>query len=124
MNVALWIVQILLGMAFIAAGVNHAFRYDVIKAQPMMSWVNALPRGLMTCIGVCEILGGIGLILPALTNILPWLTPLAGALLAVVMLLAIIFHFRRHETNAIIINLVLLVLAAFVAYGRFVILPF
>jgi uncharacterized membrane protein len=124
MNTVLWIVQVLLGLAFIGAGVNHAFRYEAIKVQPMMSWVNALPRGLLTFIGIAEILGGIGLILPGLTNILPVLTPVAGLLLAVVMLMAAIFHLTRREYTAIIINLVLLALAAFVAYGRFVVVPF
>jgi len=124
MNVVLWVLQILLALAFVGAGVNHAFRYEAIKVQPMMSWVNALPRRLLTFIGICEILGGIGLVLPALTNIVPSLTPLAALLLAVMMLLAAIFHFPRREYNAIVINVVLLVLAAFIAYGRFVVVPF
>src|SRR5947207_2586571 len=123
MDIALWILQVLLALAFVGVGVNHAFRYEAIKAQPMMSWVSALPRGLLTFIGICEILGGIGLVLPAVTNILPWLTPLAGSLLAVMMLLAAIFHLSRREYTAIVVNLVLLALAAFVAYGRFVAVP-
>jgi uncharacterized membrane protein len=121
MDVVLWILQVLLALAFVAAGVNHAFRFEQIKSQ--MAWVTALPRGLLTFIGICEILGGIGLILPAVTNVLPWLTPLAGSLLAVMMLLAAIFHLTRREYTAIIINLVLLALAAYVAYGRFVLIP-
>lgn len=124
MNTVLWIVQVLLALAFVGAGVNHAFRYEAIKAQPMMSWVNALPRGVLTFVGVCEILGGIGLVLPAVTNVVPWLTPVAASFLAVIMLLAALFHFSRRENSAIVINLVLLVLAAFVAYGRFVVAPF
>src|SRR5215217_7146926 len=80
MNVVLWIVQVLVGVAFLIAGVNHAFRYEWAKAQ--FKWVADSPHGLVTFIGICEILGGIGLTLPALTGILPWLTPLAGAGLA------------------------------------------
>lgn len=123
MNTVLWIVQILTGLAFVAAGVNHAFRYEAIKQQPMMAWVLALPRGLLTFIGICEILGGIGVIVPALTGILPQLTPLAGLLLAIIMLLAAGFHLTRREYPAIVVNLILLALAAFVAYGRFVLVP-
>jgi hypothetical protein len=63
------------------------------------------------------------LVLPALTNTLPVLTPLAGVGLALIMLLAGIFHFRRGEYQAIIVNLVLGLLAAFIAYGRFVLAP-
>jgi hypothetical protein len=70
-------------------------------------------------IGVCEILGGIGVILPAATGILAGLTPLAATLLSVLMLLAAGFHFFRREFPNIIFNLVLFALAAFVAYGRF-----
>ncbi|MCL5996174.1 MAG: DoxX family protein [Chloroflexi bacterium] len=121
MNVVLWVLQVLVGLAFVAAGVNHGFRIDQIKAQ--MKWVNALPRGLVTFIGICELLGGIGLILPALTGVLPWLTPLAAAGLALIMLLAAGFHLTRREYPAIVFNLVLMILAAFVAYGRFVIAP-
>jgi hypothetical protein len=68
-------------------------------------------------------LGAIGLILPALTGILPWLTPLAGAALALVMLLAGFFHAARREYSGIAVNLVLLALAAFIAYGRLAIAP-
>ena len=88
-----------------------------------MKWVGELPSGLRSFIAICEVLGGIGLILPALTNILPWLTPLAAALLALMMLLAAGFHLTRREYPNIILNLILLALAALVAYGRFVVVP-
>jgi uncharacterized membrane protein len=72
---------------------------------------------------VAELLGGLGLILPALTNILPVLTAWAAVGIAAVMLLAAVFHFNRKENQNIIFNLVLFALAAFVAYGRFVLEP-
>jgi DoxX-like protein len=81
-------------------------------------------RALTRFIGICELLGGLGLLLPALTGILPWLTPLAATGLALIMILAIGFHASRREWSAIGFNSVLLVLAAFVAYGRFFVLPF
>jgi uncharacterized membrane protein len=126
MNVALWIVQVLLALAFLLVGVNHAFRVEqtIAQGRPGMMWVAAVPRWLMTFIGVCEILGAVGQILPPLTNILPWLTPLAALLLAIMMVLAIGFHLRRREYPNLIINIILLALAAFVAYGRFVLVPF
>ena len=74
------------------AGVMKAFQYERAKARsPVMS------RGLVTFIGGSELLGGLGLLLPALTHILPWLTPLAAVGLAVIMLLATLFHIRRGE---------------------------
>jgi uncharacterized membrane protein YphA (DoxX/SURF4 family) len=121
MNIALWIVQVLLGGMFVFAGVLKAFQYERAKAS--LFWVKDLPRGLVTFIGISELLGGLGLLLPSITGILPWLTPLAGAGLALIMILAIGFHASRREGPAIGINSVLLVLAAFVAYGRFLIMP-
>ncbi len=121
MNTLLWVLQILLGLAFVAAGYNHAFRFEQIKSQ--MKWVNDVSRGLRTFIGVAEILGGVGVILPALTRSLPWLTPLAASGLALMMLLAAGFHLLRHEYPNIVFNVVLLALAAFVAYGRFLVVP-
>ncbi len=121
MNIVLWITQILLGLAFIAAGINHAFLAE--KAKATMKWIEAVPKGLLTFIGLAEILGGIGLIVPAATGILPWLTPVAAAALALVMLLAAGFHVQRREMPNIVTNLVLLAVAAFVAYGRFVVAP-
>jgi uncharacterized membrane protein YphA (DoxX/SURF4 family) len=115
MNSALWVVQVLLAAAFVFVGVKKVFQYDRAKTS--------LPRGLVTFIGVSELLGGLGLLLPALTGILPWLTPLAAVGLAIIMILASIFHATRGEAQGIITTVVLLVLAVFVAYGRFVVLP-
>jgi uncharacterized membrane protein YphA (DoxX/SURF4 family) len=121
MNIALWIVQVLLAGMFLMAGAMKAFQYERAKAS--LPWVKDVPRGLTTFIGIAELLGGLGLLLPAITGILPWLTPLAGAGLALIMLLAIGFHVTRREPQAIGINAVLLVLAAFIVYGRFLIVP-
>jgi uncharacterized membrane protein len=120
-NIALWIVQVLLAAAFIFAGVNKAFRYEYAYAT--LPWVKDVPRGLTRFIGVAELLGGLGLLLPALTGMWPWLTPLAATGLALIMLLAAGFHATRREWSGIATNSVLLVLAAFVAYGRFFVLP-
>jgi uncharacterized membrane protein YphA (DoxX/SURF4 family) len=122
MNTVLWVAQIVVGLAFIMAGTMKAFRAEQ-ATQRGMKWVGEVPRGLVAFIGISELLGGLGLILPAATGVLSWLTPLAGACLAVVMLLAAAFHASRKEYNGIPINLVLLILSAFVAYGRFIVIP-
>ena len=121
MNIILWILQALLGLAFIAAGYNHGFNIE--KARTQMQWMTAVPDNLLRFIGVSEILGGLGLVLPAVTGILPQLTAWAATGLSLIMILAALFHLRRGEYPAIVINLVLLALAAFVAYGRFVLAP-
>ncbi len=94
-----------------------------MKTERRTAWVAAIPKWLLAFIATCEILGGIGVILPALTGSLPWLTPVAATFFVLLMLLAAGFHLLRREFPIIGFNLVLLALAAFVAYGRFVILP-
>jgi len=85
-----------------------------------MNYIEAIPVGLRRFTAVAESLAGAGLILPWLTGILPWLTPLAAMGLVLVMIGAVIFHIPRREYPNIVFNLVLLALAAFVAYERFV----
>ncbi len=89
-----------------------------------MTWLAAVGPDRMRIIGILEILGAIGLILPAATGVLPWLTPVAATALAVLMVLAIVLHARRpDEGRNIVVNVILGAIAALVAYGRFVIAP-
>jgi uncharacterized membrane protein len=117
MNRALWIVQILLGVYFVAVGVMHFIVPDGLPAQ--MSWMYDLSTGLHAVSGIAEILGGLGLILPAITGIRTELVPLAATGLALVMVGAIIYHIDRSETQNILFNVVLIAGLGFVAYGRF-----
>ena len=122
MNIALWIVQILLALAFAMAGIMKVTQ-PIDRLETRMGWVKDVgPRGVRL-IGSLEILGAIGLILPAVTGILPWLTPVAAACLALTMVGAMITHWRRGEYSGIGVNLVLLILTLFVVYGRFAIIP-
>jgi len=126
MNIALWIVQGLLALMFLMVGFMKISKSkDSLKERgKSMEWVDDFSDGQLRTIGALEVLGAIGLILPALTGILPILTPLAALGLALTMLGAAITHFRRGEYSSIVMNLVLLAMAIFVAYGRFVLLPF
>jgi uncharacterized membrane protein len=124
-NLLLWIGQILLALAFLVVGYGHALAFEPWSARRGMGWMTAVGRNAMRAIGVLEILGAVGLILPATTGILPWLTPLAAASLAILMALALVFHARRPgEGLNILNNAVLGIVAALVAYGRFVVAPF
>jgi uncharacterized membrane protein YphA (DoxX/SURF4 family) len=123
MNTALWIVQVLLALAFGFAGFMKLTQPKA-KLAERMAWVNDFSESAVRVIGLVEVLAAIGLILPAATGILPILTPLAAAGLVLDMIGAIITHLRRQEMGIIVANLVLLALAAFVAYGRFVLVPF
>ena len=117
MNVALWIVQGLLAFAFIAAGGMKLFAYEKYKTQSEKNGPTGVTRRLTTFIGIAEIAGSLGIVLPMATNIAPWLSPWAAIGLAIIMLLAIGFHVRRHESVAA--PVILFLLAGFVVFGRF-----
>ncbi|MDI1459527.1 DoxX family protein [Catellatospora sp. KI3] len=119
MNIALWIVQILLGLAFLAAGLLKATQPKEALRAKNLNWVDDYSAGMVKLIGVSEILGGIGLIAPWATGIAPVLTPIAAVALAAVMVGAALAHLRRKEYPAIVFNIVLAALAVFVAVGRF-----
>ena len=87
-----------------------------------MPWVAELPN-LVRFIGISELLGGIGVLLPAILRIKPMLTPLAALGLVVVQIFAAIFHLSRGEMSALPINFFLMALAAFVLWGRYRKLP-
>ena len=117
LHVTLWVAQLLLAAVFLLVGHTHAIA-SIDLAVERAPWVASLPVALVRFIGVAELAGALGLLLPAATRIQPMLTPLAAAGLATMMVLAIPFHLVRGETSAIAINLVLASLAAFVAWGR------
>ncbi|MGO4108660.1 DoxX family protein [Paenibacillus sp. YAF4_2] len=117
MNIALWIVQGLLAFMFISAGMMKSFQYEKVKTT--MPWAKDASKGFVAFVGVSELLGGLGLILPWATDIAPVLTPIAAIGIAVIMLMAAVFHARRAEYSGIGMNIILLALAVFVVIGRF-----
>lgn len=122
MGVALWVAQGLLAAVFLAAGATKLTRPKE-KLAKNMAWVEDFSQGTVRLIGAVEVLGAIGVVMPALTGILSWLTPLAALGLAATMVGAVLTHLRRGERSAVVAPVVLLGLAAFVAYGRFFVLP-
>ena len=122
MNVVLWIIQALLAAAYALTGSMKAFR-PLEQLSKNMGWVSAVPAALVRFIGIAEVLGAIGLILPMLTNNAPGLTIVAAAGLALVQVCAIVFHLSRNEARMVPGNIVLLLLAVFVVIGRVAIVP-
>ncbi|MFG1965504.1 DoxX family protein [Nonomuraea sp. NPDC049028] len=116
MNVVLWVLQILLAAAFLVGGFLKATQPKE-KFQARMGWVNDFSQAQVRGIGVVEVLGALGLVLPWATGIAPILTPLAAVGLAITMIVAAQVHRRRKESFAV--NLVLLAIAVIVAVGRF-----
>ena len=123
MNVAVWIVQVLLTLLFVMTGLMKITQPRE-KLLTNMKWVEDFAPSSIKGIGTLEVLAAIGLIIPFLTGILPILTPLAAVGLVLIMLGAIVTHARRGESPMVIGNVILLALAAFVAYGRFIAVPY
>jgi uncharacterized membrane protein YphA (DoxX/SURF4 family) len=117
-NIVLWIVAGLLALAFLVSGGMKAVRPKQALAANM-GWVEDVSGATVKAIGVVEVLAAIGLILPAALDIAPILTPLAATGLVLTMIGAMVVHARRKETQALPVNVILLLLAAFVAWGRF-----
>lgn len=116
LNILLWISQILLAFMFIMVGFMKTSQ-SIEELAKMLPWVTSYPY-LIRFIGISELLGGIGLILPSLLRIKPFLTPLAASCLAFVMVLASAFHIFRGEISSIGVNFIILAIAIFIAWGR------
>ena len=118
LHIGLWVAQGALAVAFGLAGLSHATR-PIAEISKFAPWTGALPEGLVRFIGLTELAGALGLLLPALTRVKPALTAWAGTGLATVMALASVVHLVRGEPQVLPVNLVLGGVAAFIAWGRF-----
>lgn len=118
MNVVLWIVQILLALVMAGSGAGKLGQPRA-KLAESMGWVEDFTAQQVKALGAVEVLAALGLIVPALTGIAPVLTPIAAVGVALYMAGAAVVHTRRGEFANIGINVVLIVLAAVVAWGRF-----
>ncbi len=118
MNLALWIAQGLLAAAFAMAGLMKTFRPKAALAKNM-GWVEDFSPGLVKAIGVLELLGAFGVVLPWALGIAPVLTPIAALGLMLLMDGAVVVHVRRREPPLMVPAMVLGLLATFVAAGRF-----
>lgn len=120
MNNALWIVQGLLALVYVAAGGLKLVRpREQLVASGDFDWMKDSSDAAVKAVGLVEILGALGVILPWLTGIAPILTPIAATGLAVVQIFALRVHLVRHEHRPLPVNALLLLLAAFTAAGRF-----
>ena len=117
-SIGLWTAQILLALVFGSAGLMKTVQ-PIDALASMMAWVGHSPETLVRFIGIVEVLGALGVILPALTRILPWLTPFAALGFAIIQVLAIGVHASLGETaTSLPINLLLLALSLLVVWGR------
>jgi len=118
MNIALWIIQVLLALLFLFAGVvKLAMPLDEVAKQLSLS------VSFLRFIGLCEFLGGLALILPSLLRIRPGLTPLAAAGLIIIMVGAVVISLKSGGVSGAVLPLLTGLLLAFVAYGRWRLAP-
>ena len=114
----LWLAQVMLAALFLFSGVMKSTQSEQKLVASGQTGVEGLPRPLIRFIGISEILGAAGLVLPLLSNVMPVLTPLAAMGLGLIMILAAIVHYRRNEKTTAIQNLFITLVCLFVAYGR------
>ena len=119
MKITLWILQILLALAFLAHGLLLLMPPADIAEQ-----MNAqLPRAFWVFLGVAEVLAAVGLTLPGVARVLTWLVPAAAVGVMIVMIAATVWHLVRAEYASALVTFVLLAMATFTAYGRWRIAP-
>jgi uncharacterized membrane protein YphA (DoxX/SURF4 family) len=119
MNTVLWVLQVLLAVAFLA----HGWLFLSPPAELVDQMNASLPRWFQLFIGVAEVLAAVGLTLPGLTRILPWLVICAAVGIMIVTASATVFHVARGEMGSAATTLVLFGIAAFVAYMRYRVVP-
>ncbi len=119
MNIALWIVQGILAAMFLMAGITKLTKSKDEVKDKLGGWVDDVSSTGFKLIGLVELLGALGLILPVALNVLPILTPAAAAGLALTMIGALGLHIKRKEFKSLPMNLVLMGLSAFVLFGRY-----
>lgn len=118
LNISLWAAQIFLVLVFFITGAGKLF-LPMENLYALIPWTKDVSSIPVRLIGFSEIIGSIGLLLPSLLRIKPELTPWAAAGVAIVMLLAIFFNISMGETSVIGINILLFLIAVFIAWGRF-----
>lgn len=117
MGTVIWIVQGLLAVAFLMAGAMKMMQPKE-KLAENMAWVEDFEPGMLKLIGAAEVAGALGLLVPAFTGLPDYLVVAAAWGLAITMLLAAWTHVRRSEPKEVIVNIILLVMALVVIYGR------
>ncbi|MFD5148727.1 DoxX family protein [Streptomyces sp. NPDC058401] len=126
MNIALWIVTGLLAVAYLLGGAFKVFtpKEKIAASGASAKWVEDFGPGAVKSIGAVEMLAATALILPAVLDTAPILVPLAAVGLTLLMLGATLTRYRRHEPAYMAVDLAYVLLAAFVAWGRFIPEPF
>ncbi|MVM31313.1 DoxX family membrane protein [Spirosoma sp. HMF4905] len=120
MNSALWFTQAFLAVAFMYSGWMKSTRSAHQLVAMGQTGVEHLSTPLIRFIGISELIGVVGLLVPWYTQLLPILTPIAALCLGLIMIPASVIHYRRDEKQNVLLNVILFLLCGFVVYGRWV----
>ena len=123
MDIALWIIQAILAIKLLNVALTHGLRQSLPTMQAAMQKTGKFSRSLLYGIAACALLGAVGLILPGLLGASGRITSVIAALVAALLLLSIFFHVRSREKPNVFVSVILFIFAAFVAYGRWALVP-
>jgi uncharacterized membrane protein YphA (DoxX/SURF4 family) len=118
MNIILWVLQSVVALVFMFSGINKSIFSEQKLITKGQTGVVGLPLPLIRFIGISEILGAIGIILPLLLNIFPVLTAISAICFAIIMIPAAIIHYKLKEPKNVTTNCVFFLICIFIAYGR------
>jgi hypothetical protein len=124
MNLALWAIQIILGIKLINVSYTHGLRQSQPTMQAAIQKMGKLSQPLLVILAICMFIGTLGLILPGVLGLSSWITPVTAVILSIMLLFSIFFHVKYREKPKIFVSAVLFAFAAFIAYGRWVLVPF
>jgi UPF0716 family protein affecting phage T7 exclusion len=123
MSIALWIIQIILGIKLITVTYTHGFRQSRSTMQEAIQKMGKFSQSLLYIISVCTFIGAIGLILPGFSGSSTWITPVTAMFLSIILLFSIPFHVKCREKPKIFVSVILFAFAVSIAYGRWVLVP-
>ncbi|WP_328389472.1 DoxX family protein [Nocardia sp. NBC_00416] len=125
MNIGIWIATVLLALVALAGGISKTFvPKEKLAAQHGGEWTRDASAGFIRTLGILELLAAAGLILPAVLDIAPVMVAVTATCWVLLMIGAMITHGRLGQFKLVLLNAVYLALAAYVAWGRFVLEPF
>jgi len=124
MNFALWILQIILGIKLITVSYTHGLRQSQPTMQGAIQKMGKFSQPFLVIIAVCTFIGTLGLILPGVLGSPTWITPVTAVILCIMLLFSIFFHIKYREKPKVFVSVVLFAFSAFVAYGRWVLVPY
>ena len=123
MNIALWIIQIILSIKLMSVSYTHGLRQSKPTMQDAIHKLGKISKPILTFVAIITFLGAVGLILPGILGLPNGIIVITAGILCVFLLVSLFFHLKSREKPRIFVSIVLFALAAFVAYGRWVFIP-